>query len=143
MVRTPFIVVALLAAALAAPPARAQGSAPETIAKLKAIVAAEHRPELDKARDRYRNPVETLAFFGIRDDMTVVEIWPGSGWYTRILGPFLKDRGKLYLAAYEPGLIARNVVHADAGLGMQRAVLRTQRQDRGGRPAPELDPLGV
>ncbi len=104
-------VLAVLAVALAVPPARAQESSPETVARLKAIVAADHRPERDRARDRYRNPVETLAFFGIRDDLTVVEIWPGGGWYTRILAPYLKDRGKLYLAAYEPGLLIRNATN--------------------------------
>jgi predicted methyltransferase len=96
--------------ALAVPTASAQSS-PEAVAKLKSVVAGDHRSERDKARDRYRNPVETLAFFGIRDDMTVVEIWPGGGWYTRILAPFLKDRGRLYLAAYEPGLVVRNATN--------------------------------
>lgn len=101
----------LAALALAAPPASPQESSPETVAKLKAVVAGDHRPERDRARDRHRHPVETLAFFGIRDDMTVVEIWPGGGWYTRILAPFLKDRGKLYLAAYEPGVLLRNATN--------------------------------
>ena len=100
------------AVALAVPAARAQGAEPRTVAKLNAVVAGAHRPEPDRARDRYRNPVETLAFLGLRDDMTVVEIWPGGGWYTRILAPFLKDHGRLYLAAYEPGLIIRNATNA-------------------------------
>jgi predicted methyltransferase len=49
-------------------------------------------------RDKYRHPLETLTFFGIKPDMTVVEISPGTGWYTEILAPFLKDHGKLYEA---------------------------------------------
>jgi predicted methyltransferase len=105
------LLVPLVAIALVAPPAAAQSS-PETVAKLRSVVAGEHRSASEKARDRYRNPVETLAFFGIRDDMTVVEIWPGGGWYTRILGPLLKDKGRLYLAAYEPGVIRRNATDA-------------------------------
>ncbi len=113
MVRGLFVGAVLLAAAIAAPAVRAQGAAsPETVAKLKAVVAGEHRSERDKARDRDRNPVETLAVIGIRDDRPVVEIWPGGGWYTRILAPFLKDKGKLYLAAYEPGLFIRNATNA-------------------------------
>jgi predicted methyltransferase len=46
-------------------------------------------------RDEYRHPVETLKFFGLKEDMTVVEIWPGGGWYTSILNPVLKDKGQL------------------------------------------------
>ena len=56
----------------------------------------------NKARDKYRNPLETLTFFGIRPDMTVVEIYPGRGWYTEILAPYLKGSGTLY-AAEHPG----------------------------------------
>jgi len=46
-------------------------------------------------RDVYRHPAETLDFFGVKPDMTVVEIWPGGGWYTEILAPYLEG-GKLY-----------------------------------------------
>lgn len=47
------------------------------------------------ARDAYRNPAETLAFFGLKQDMTVIEIWPGGGWYTEILNSVVKDKGQL------------------------------------------------
>ncbi len=90
-------------------PATSPGAEPG--ARLQAAVNGAHRSDADKARDQYRHPVETLAFFGIREDMTVVELWPGGGWYTRILAPLLKDRGKLYLAAYKPGLIIRNATN--------------------------------
>lgn len=53
-----------------------------------------------QARDGWRHPVETLLFFGFRPDMTVVEIWPGAGWYTDILGPALQDEGRLYAAHF-------------------------------------------
>jgi len=59
--------------------------------------SAEHR-----ARDKYRHPVQTLMFFGVRPDMTVVELWPFGGWYTEILAPLLKEHGKLYAAAMDP-----------------------------------------
>ncbi|WP_448546914.1 class I SAM-dependent methyltransferase [Thalassotalea fusca] len=68
-------------------------------ALVKAI-EGEHRSESNKARDVYRNPKETLEFFGFRPDMTVVEITPGGGWYTEILAPALKGKGKLYGAHY-------------------------------------------
>ena len=71
-------------------------------ARLKEIVAGDHRSEENKARDKYRHPVETLTFFGIKPDMTVVEIYPGRGWYTEILAPYLKGSGTLY-AAEHPG----------------------------------------
>ncbi len=48
-------------------------------AKIKQISEGEHRSDQNKARNRYRNPVETLQFFGIKEDMTVVEISPGGG----------------------------------------------------------------
>lgn len=51
-------------------------------------------------RDVYRNPLETLRFFDVQPDMTVVEVWPGSGWYTEILAPYLKENGKLYAAHF-------------------------------------------
>ncbi len=70
--------------------------------RLKNIIAGDHRPAENKARDKYRNPYETLTFFGIRPDMTVVEIYPGQGWYTEILAPYLKGSGTLY-AAEHPG----------------------------------------
>lgn len=67
---------------------------------IKQAVAAEHRSEKNIARDVYRHPVETLSFFGIKPDMTVLEILPGGGWYTEILAPMLKDKGHLTLASF-------------------------------------------
>ena len=65
---------------------------------LKNAVDSTSRSAKDRARDQYRHPLETLTFFGIKPDMTVVEIWPGGGWYTDILAPYLHDDGKLYAA---------------------------------------------
>jgi predicted methyltransferase len=73
-----------------------------TSAALDAALAGSHRSERNKARDRYRHPKETLTFFGLRRDMTVVEIWPGGGWYAEVLAPVLKGQGKLYEAQYGP-----------------------------------------
>ena len=75
----------LLAAAL---PARAFD--PATEAAVDAAIGGEHRSAEDKVRDVYRKPKEVLDFLGFRSDMTVVEVWPGTGWYTRILAPALK-----------------------------------------------------
>jgi predicted methyltransferase len=67
-------------------------------AKVEAALAAESRPEADAERDRNRKPLETLEFFGLEDDMTVLELIPGGGWYTRVLAPVLAEKGKLYVA---------------------------------------------
>ncbi len=67
---------------------------------VNAAINGAHRSAESKARDIYRKPYETLEFLGFRSDMTVVEIWPGSGWYTEILGPALHKRGKLYAAQF-------------------------------------------
>lgn len=74
-----------------------------TAAALKTILASEHRSEANAARDGWRNPHEVLTFFGIRQDMTVVEMWPGSGrYYTEILAPLLRDKGAYYAANFAP-----------------------------------------
>jgi len=67
---------------------------------LETATVGEHRSEDNRRRDGVRHPVETLRFFQVAPDMTVVEIWPGMGWYTEILAPYLKDRGKLYAAHF-------------------------------------------
>lgn len=80
--------------------ANAQSATAAATAALDAAIAGTHRSEANRARDRYRHPKETLAFFGLRPDMTVVEIWPGGGWYTDVLAPALANGGKLYAAQY-------------------------------------------
>ena len=64
----------------------------------------EHRSESNIARNQYRHPVETLTFFGIEDGMTVMEIWPGGGWYTEVLAPAMRDHGKLVIATWDPAV---------------------------------------
>ncbi len=68
-----------------------------TETSIKAAMEHERRAD-DKERDRNRIPVETLKFFKFRDDLTVLELLPGGGWYTRLLGPALKENGKLYIS---------------------------------------------
>jgi predicted methyltransferase len=73
---------------------------------IAAAVAAPSRTPANVARDAYRHPAETLAFFGVKPGDTVVELWPGGGWYTEILAPLTKSGGgTLYVAApWERGL---------------------------------------
>ena len=70
-------------------------------AGLEAVIGGDHRAPQNRARDRFRNPYETLTFFGIKPNMTVVEIWPGRGWYTEILAPYLKENGTYYAASWD------------------------------------------
>ncbi|KUO57863.1 MAG: methyltransferase [Alphaproteobacteria bacterium BRH_c36] len=75
-----------------------QASESRNRTELEAAIASDHRTPAYAARDEFRHPLETLLFFGIRPEMTIVEIWPGGGWYTEILAPFVKGRGKYYAA---------------------------------------------
>ena len=56
----------------------------------------------DRGRDASRHPLETLRFFGLQPRMTVVEVWPGSGWYTEIVAPYLAKGNGQYVAALFP-----------------------------------------
>ena len=73
-------------------------AANEIDAKVDAALAAESRPEADRERDRNRRPLDTLTFFGLQDDMRVLELLPGGGWYTRVLAPVLAENGTLYVS---------------------------------------------
>lgn len=57
------------------------------------VLSGSWRSDANKARDAYRHPKETLAFFGVQPNQTVIEITPGGGWYTEILAPLLKGTG--------------------------------------------------
>jgi predicted methyltransferase len=63
-------------------------------------LAGAQRSDENRARDAWRHPRETLEFFGFRAELTVVEIYPGGGWYTEILAPAVRGKGKLIAAHY-------------------------------------------
>lgn len=65
---------------------------------LKAAIAHPQRSPENVIRDGARHPYETLTFFGVEAKSTVVELAPGGGWYTEILGPYVRKDGKLILA---------------------------------------------
>ena len=106
--RHPLLKAAMLAASLL-PLASCATIAGETAglasqAALAAAIANPQRTPANVARDQYRHPLETLSFFGVQPHHTVVEIWPGGGWYTEILAPYLAaGGGRLYAAAPEWG----------------------------------------
>jgi len=80
--------------------------------KIESAMAGANRPDKDAVRDKNRKPVETLEFFGLRDDMTIIELLPGAGWYTRILAPVMRKNGKLSVA-YGTGRIQENLLGND------------------------------
>ena len=77
----------------------AEIAAPDKEAVLDAVLAGDHRTDEERVRDQYRHPKETLQFFEVTPEMSVVEIWPGGGWYTQVIAPYLKSGGGVYYAA--------------------------------------------
>ena len=74
-----------------------------TRAAIDRALAGDHRAPANRARDPYRHPKETLEFFGLREDMAVLEVWPGGGgWWTEILAPVLRDKGRYYAGHWDP-----------------------------------------
>ncbi|MGH8314522.1 MAG: class I SAM-dependent methyltransferase, partial [Steroidobacterales bacterium] len=87
----------VVASAGTAPNAPAAGAT-----RLDQVLAGDQRSEKNRARDVYRHPRETLSFFGAQPNMTIVEIFPGDGWYTEVLAPLVRGTGNLYAAHYDP-----------------------------------------
>jgi predicted methyltransferase len=98
----------LLALAAFAVPAMA-GLPQMVVEQLDAVSVAGQRTAPNIARDKYRHPVQTLTFFGVRPNDTVVEIWPGGGYWTEMLAPYLYEKGKLILVT-PPGKAADAIV---------------------------------
>lgn len=71
-------------------------------AALSRAIAGEHRSASNAARDEFRHPLETLTAFGVKPTDTVVEMWPGGGWYSEILAPYLREQGKFIAAGFDP-----------------------------------------
>lgn len=110
------LLLAAAAALLVAACGPTRSTRQETVVALDRVLAGDHRSPESKARDQYRHPKETLLFFGIRPEMTVVEVWPGAnGWYTEILAPLLRDRGRYYAAHLAPNPESKSVTE-----GLQR-----------------------
>lgn len=69
-------------------------------ARIERAMLGDHRADANSARNRYRHPLGTLTFMGLQDGMTVMEIWPGEGWYTEILAPVMRHNGQFIVASY-------------------------------------------
>jgi len=103
--------------ALSCNAAFAATSAEDAIAR---ALAGSHRSPQNRARDVFRHPRETLLFFGLEPHMHVVEITPGSGWYTEVLAPVLREKGRLYAAHF----------HVDSATGGYRRKSRAAYLDK-------------
>jgi predicted methyltransferase len=107
--------LALLAGCAATPTSTTAASA-VPVSSLDGVIAGSWRDPANVARDRYRHPAETLAFFGVRPDQTLIEITPSTGWYTEILAPYLANDGQ-YIGAIPAAA-------PDSGGGKRNAALR-------------------
>ena len=130
-----------------APAEKARDPSTGRLGRIEAAVAQPGRSAANVARDRHRNPAATLNFFEVDPNDTVVEIWPGGGWYTEILAPYLTaGGGKLYAAAPDWGMETSTAnpmakappTRSRAAIGKSTARLSSSEdigrgRDRGGR----------
>ncbi|MCL1104113.1 methyltransferase [Shewanella algicola] len=99
--------------------------APQVNTALAKAVASEFRTAENKLRDNHRHPAETLAFFDIKPEQTVIELWPGGGWYAEILAPYLAEKGKYVAANFETEPAAdtkQTAYYKSAGLRFEKWV---------------------
>lgn len=120
----------------------AKQDAPQFDSAISTALAGEWRSPENKARDQFRHPRQTLQFFGVSPEKTVVEITPGGGWYTEVLAPMLKDRGR-YVAVLNDATKLPNE-RSQAFYGKMNATLKTRIADNAavfGTPTfVEIDP---
>ncbi len=112
--------------------------------KLEAAMESDIRTEKEVERDRNRKPADTLEFFGLRDDMKVVELLPGGGWYTKLLAPVMAENGEFYVAM-GTGRVKENIL-SQPGFEHVQVIAEDANMYRpeGARSyAVEMDKLGV
>ncbi len=80
----------------------AKKEARQTGSAIAPLLAGAWRSPENRARDQYRHPQQTLEFFGVTPSKTIIEIWPGGGWYSEILAPLLKDKGRYIAVVNDP-----------------------------------------
>jgi predicted methyltransferase len=85
-------------------------------AKIDTVLAGDWRSDKNKARDQYRHPKQTLLFFGVKPNQTVIELVPGGGWYTEVLAPLLKDNGHYIAAIFKPKATTGEAASDKSGL---------------------------
>ncbi len=96
---------------------------------LDAAIAGHWRSAKNSARDQYRHPRQTLAFFGVQATQTVIEITPGGGWYSEILAPYLDAKGHYIAALVKPSTSGDQAADGEAA-GDQQAIAKKFAADR-------------
>ncbi|NQZ12600.1 MAG: class I SAM-dependent methyltransferase [Algicola sp.] len=91
-------------------------------AKIKVAMKSDKRTEKETQRDRNRMPVHTLKFLGVKEDMRVLELIPGGGWYTRLLGAALQEKGQLYVGVHTDRL--KDILANDPALSNVKVVAK-------------------
>ena len=104
LIKNPIINIVLLISLIILSSNSSYGKNLRTKEALENSLHGSHRSEANRLRDKYRNPVETLTFFGVKPNSQVVEITPGRGWYSEILAPLLKDNGTFTAVIYDANL---------------------------------------
>lgn len=90
------------------------GGREATAGALDVILAGSQRTAADRSRDEYRHPKATLLFFGIRPNTRVLQVWPDSGWYTKILAPLVRTKGRYFAGVIAPDPGSRFLQARDA-----------------------------
>jgi predicted methyltransferase len=111
---------------------------------LTAVIASPTRTAAFSARDAVRHPAEELTFFGLKPTMTVVELWPGGGYWTEILGAYLAPKGTYYVALPPSGNKEEDegVAHWRARIAAQADHLGTIHETTLGAGHDEIAPPG-
>jgi predicted methyltransferase len=124
---TSVLALAVLCGAGAAHPSTASQPASNIDPALGALIASPERSAPFVARDGARHPAEELSFFGLQPSMSVIELWPGSGYWTEILGPYLAARGHYTVALPKPRADGEDggLAHWSARVEQQKARLGT------------------
>ncbi len=120
-------------------------AAPALAGAFDTILAGDWRSDANRARDAARHPAETLAFFGVKPGMTVVEVSPSAGWYTEVLAPWLGAKGKLYAAHTNPAAserAAKAVADFKAKLDARPAVYGNVTVTAFGKGSYDIAPAG-
>ena len=119
------------------PPPAMDAPAATAATPIDRALAGDWRSDASKARDRYRHPRETLAFFGVKPGDAVIEIWPGGGWYAEVLAPLLRESGHYTAVVPRPGKPGDNTAKANDRL---RARFADQPAVFGTPAVVEVDP---
>ena len=104
LIKNPVITIALLASSVFFFGNPSYSNDVQNKKVLERSLQGSHRSEVNRLRDKYRRPVETLTFFGVKPNSNVVEITPGRGWYSEILAPLLKANGTFTAVIYDADL---------------------------------------